>query len=96
MPEDKNQMALHDARFTRGEKVPEAMIYHLGHALPKDVMQAKHNYYLNRDGNDAGRIKRMESWHNWNGKAGDCGDGIVSPVTWELPPIVRKALERTA
>lgn len=96
MPEDKSGHALHNPRTTRAEQVPQAVIYHLGHALPASVMKAKHQYYLDRDGADKGRVKRMTSWHDWNGQTGDCGDGVVAPVTWELPEIVKKALKRMA
>jgi len=74
--------------------VPACTIYHLGHALPTAVMKAKHRFYLERDGNDAQRQRRQTAWHNWDGNLGDCGDGVVSPVAWELPPLVRKAFER--
>ena len=74
-------------------QVPACAIYHFGHALHDDVMRAKHEFYLARDGDDSGRRKRRDAWHTWDGKPGDCGDGIVDPVTWELPGIVRKAVE---
>jgi len=73
------------------EGVPSCIIYHLGHALPKHTMKAKHDFYLKRDGADAGRIKRKDVWHNWNGKTGDFGDGIIEKVNWELPAIIQKA-----
>jgi len=79
-------------------QAPGCVIYHIGHALSDDVMRAKHEFYLARDGDDSGRRKRRDAWHAWDGKPGDCGDGIVDPVTWELPEIVQKALhgiERT-
>ena len=71
--------------------VPECCIYHLGHVMDKQLMKAKHEFYLRRDGNDKGRQKRMTAWHNWNGQTGDCGDGLIKAVDWELPEIVRRA-----
>ena len=75
------------------KQVPQCCIYHLGHCLPSNVMQAKHEFYLNRDGNDLGRQARRDSWHNWKGEIGDCGDGIVEAVEWKVPGIVRRAYE---
>jgi len=75
------------------QMVPKCCIYHLGHALPMEVMEAKHQFYLNRDGKDDGRRQRMASWHNWKDKVGECGDGIVERVTWKLPGIVQRAFE---
>jgi hypothetical protein len=75
------------------DKVPSCQIYHLGHVLPAEVMRAKHKFYRRRDGDDTGRKKREAAWHNWNGKLGDCGDGIVRAVNWELPDIVRRGVE---
>lgn len=71
---------------------PETAIYHLGHAQSKAVMEAKHNFYLSRDGNDAKRKLRKAAWHDWGGEAGECADGIVCPVDWELPEIVRRGV----
>jgi len=65
-------------------------IHHVGHCLSREVMEAKHTYYKNRDG---APDTRREAWHNWNGKLGECGDGIVSKVFWELPQLVRDAAE---
>ena len=73
--------------------MPECIIYHLGHCLPNEVMEAKHDFYLSRDGSDAGRILRKTAWHDWNGKTGDCNDGIVANVDWELPEIVQRAFD---
>jgi glycosyltransferase involved in cell wall biosynthesis len=74
-------------------KVPGCQIYHLGHVLPKQVMEAKHKFYRRRDGDDANRKKRQAAWHEWDGKCGDCGDGIVKAVNWKLPDIVRRGVE---
>ena len=76
------------------EACPECCIYHLGHVLPPDLMRAKHKFYRTRDGDDPGRRKREEAWHNWNGEEGDCGDGIVKRVAWDVPELVRKAWEK--
>lgn len=90
---DKARSRLCSAHHTKlaVEKVPETCIYHLGHVLPPDLMTAKHQYYLQRDGTDDGRIKRMKAWHGWDGKTGDCGDGVVMRVNWPLPELVKQA-----
>jgi len=74
------------------EAVPGCEIYHLGHALPEDLMARKHQFYQERDGAPA---KRHEAWHKWKGKLGLCPDGKVQEVTWELPNIVKAALPST-
>ena len=81
---------------TVAQQVPECMIYHFGHALPKKVMSAKHAFYLKRDSGDAGRRMREAAWHEWDGEEGDCSDGIVERVTWELPDIVKRAARSAA
>ena len=68
-----------------------ACIYHLGHALPAELMAAKHSFYERRDGADPGRVERRKVWAEWDGKVGRMPDGIIEPVTWELPEIVQKA-----
>ncbi len=93
-PADRAGSALTDRSLERPNQVPACAIYHLGHALGAAVMQAKHDFYIARDGDDPGRQKRMAAWHDWDGKPGDCGDGIVDRVTWEVPEIVRRAVER--
>ncbi len=93
---DANDQPLHIIGPEAAEKVPECVIYHLGHALPKAVMEAKHDFYLSRDGVDERRVKRKKAWHDWNGQPGDCGDGIVEPVDWSVPDIVKRAYERIA
>lgn len=75
---------------------PESMIYHLGHALPTATMRAKHAFYRNRDGDNPGRRARERVWHEWAGKVGDCGDGIIAKVDWELPGIVQRGMEAIA
>ena len=55
-------------------------------------MRAKHKFYRNRDGDDEVRRQRERSWHEWNGKLGDCGDGVVKKVSWDVPDIVRRAV----
>jgi len=72
------------------EALPGSWIAHLGHSLPREVMEAKHKFYRSRDGDDAGRKRRQEAWHNWAGKTGDVGDGVVAKVDWELPDIVQR------
>lgn len=92
IPANRDGHFIHNRDNTFAERCPEAVIYHLGHALPEAIMRAKHEFYLKRDGDDKGRRQRMAAWHNWSGEAGDCGDGMVSEVDWKLPSIVKKAL----
>jgi len=73
---------------------PECVIYHLGHTLAAERMAQKHDYYLQRDGKGAGRVRRKAAWHQWNGKTGEQGDGIIRKVDWELPPLVKQAFGR--
>ena len=75
------------------EAVPGAMIYHLGHAMPSEMMAAKHLFYERRDGADDGRVARRKAWADWHGQCGDIGDGIVKPVRRKLPHLVLKAFE---
>ncbi len=91
---DDNPLHLRDKDIASGS--PESIIYHLGHALPPVVMTAKHEFYLKRDGDDAGRRGRRDCWTDWDGKAGDCGDGIVEKVDWELPEIVQRGFKSVA
>lgn len=72
---------------------PNTFIYHMGHCFNKEIMTAKHDFYLTRDGADPARQKRKTSWHNWNGEVGDCGDGIIRRVDWEVPEIVQRAFK---
>ncbi|RKZ99104.1 MAG: hypothetical protein DRQ46_00310 [Gammaproteobacteria bacterium] len=88
---DANHKRLHSIREKEALLIPEARIYHLGHCLPKQIMQAKHDFYLKRDGDDNARNERMAAWHNWDGEIGDCGDGILSAVDWDVPEIVKRA-----
>jgi len=76
------------------KEMPDCLIYHVGHALSPAVMKAKHEFYRNRDGDTPGRKKRQSAWHKWNGKEGDCGDGIIARVDWDIPEIVTRAIER--
>jgi len=75
---------------------PLCVIYHLGHMLSKATMQAKHDFYLKRDGVDKGRKARKKIWHNWKGKTGNIGDGIVEEVKWDLPAIVSRGCKALA
>jgi len=86
---NNDQMHIVDAGAAR--RVPSAMIYHFGHMLPREVMAAKHQFYIDRDGNDSGRRQRRTAWHEWRGELGDQGDGLISAVTWPLPEIVQRA-----
>lgn len=73
--------------------IPGCYIYHLGHALSKEVMEKKHSFYLDRDGHDKSRQQRQDAWHNWDGSLGKCGDGIIEFVTWEKPKIIERAFQ---
>ena len=73
---------------------PDTCIYHLGHVLAPDIMDSKHNFYLQRDGRNPERMRRKDAWHNWNGKLGECGDGTIKKVHWEIPEIVKRAFEK--
>ncbi len=75
-----------------GRLCPGAVIYHLGHALPDELMQAKHGFYERRDGADKGRVLRRKVWDTWKGEVGETEDGIIERVTWKLPAQVKKAL----
>jgi len=76
----------------RAQLLPEVVIYHLGHAMDKPLMQRKHAFYQSRDHAPA---SREIAWNRWSGKLGECGDGIIKKVDWELPDIVKRALKRT-
>ncbi len=92
---DQNNKSLHRRTDLKTiEEHPGATIYHLGHALKKETMQAKHEFYRRRDGDNPGRKLREDVWHRWKGKIGDIGDGIVEKVDWELPDIVKRAMKR--
>lgn len=91
---DQNNKTMHRMDLEVIKTMSDTMIYHLGHALPKRIMQAKHEFYRRRDGDNSGRRKREDVWHGWKGKLGDCGDGIIEKVDWELPDIVKRAMKR--
>ena len=76
------------------EAVPQCCIYHLGHVLDPVMMKAKHDFYIARDGAGAGRVQRAAAWSNWKGELGDCGDGLIRQVFWEVPELVRSAYAR--
>jgi len=78
----------------RKEDKGDCFIYHLGHALEAELMKAKHDFYLKRDGSDKGRRDRKKAWASWEGKTGDQGDGIIHEVDWELPDIVKRAFNK--
>ena len=91
-----NDKVLHCIHKIAGNTVPEAIIYHLGHSMPEKIMQAKHEFYRKRDGDDSGRKKREQVWHSWDGETGDCVDGIIKKVDWEVPDIVLRGLKNMA
>jgi len=91
---DQNSKTLHRMDVETIEAMSGTTIYHLGHALPKRIMQAKHEFYRRRDGDNPGRRMRENVWHGWKGKLGDVGDGIVEKIDWELPDIVKRAMKR--
>lgn len=67
-----------------------AVIYHLGAAMPKQLMKVKHDFYCQRDGRDKLRVNAHNSWWYWAGQPGECGDGVVKQVTWQLPELVER------
>jgi len=80
-----------DTNRAGAARVPETVIYHLGHAMPRDVMQAKWGLYAARDGrgvNDA----RAE-WEAFENRPGPCAGGAVERVTWTVPELVRRAAD---
>lgn len=79
------------SKQNQADALPDCYIAHLGHSLPKEVMEAKHKFYRTRDGDDDQRRNRQNVWHNWSGQTGDIGDGRVEAVTWLLPDIVTRA-----
>ena len=93
LPRDAADNPLHIRDGLAATQVPECVIYHLGHALPKEIMARKHQFYLDRDGANEGRKNRRRVWEKWNGKTGDIGDGIVQKVNWKLPEIVTRAMK---
>jgi len=79
----------------REAAAPGCVIYHLGHCVPRAVMDAKHEFYIARDAKDlihGAEVKRREAWRDWGGGLGPCGDGVVAKVGWKLPEIVQRAL----
>ncbi|HUT23096.1 MAG TPA: hypothetical protein VM492_02000, partial [Sumerlaeia bacterium] len=77
-------------------RTPGTVCYHFGHALPEEYMRAKHEFYIARDGQgNAARIAALKGrgrmWHDWNGRLGPLGDGIIGEVDWELPEAVKAA-----
>jgi hypothetical protein len=78
--------------YDRAIKNPGAgVIYHLGHMLPKKIMDAKHQLYTARDGGKA--PERQAAWNVWNGETGNTKDGFVDTVNWKLPKIVQQAIK---
>jgi hypothetical protein len=88
-----SSLSSYEASVRAVKACPTTIIYHLGHVLTPEMMQAKHDFYLARDGADAGRIARKNIWHNWKGELGDCGDGFIHKVTHELPDVVLEAFD---
>jgi len=86
-PTDASNHVLHSCALTGPEEQPLTVMYHLGHALPMSLMVAKHAFYCRRDGEDPNRTKAHKAWWDWinHPDLGDCGDGIVAKVDWELP-----------
>ncbi|MCK5607728.1 glycosyltransferase [Candidatus Pacearchaeota archaeon] len=91
---DDNPLSSRKSTSEAVKACPQTCIYHLGHVLNPALMKAKHEFYLKRDGTGPGRVKRMEAWHNWNGKLGDQGDGLIKKVDWEIPELVKQAFAR--
>ena len=63
------------------------VLYHLGHALNRDFMKQKKQFYAEIEGQG----RQRDAWLKWKGIAGQCDDGLVEEVTWELPPLVQQA-----
>ena len=92
-PDDASGQKIHDpaANKRAQAETPGSCIYHLGHVLPAGMMYAKHSFYEQRDKAVA---NRRAAWKDWDGKLGECGDGDIRAVDWELPPLVMQAFER--
>lgn len=93
---DPNDVSLCDWKTTESlvRECPEVRIHHLGHVLPPDLMERKHDFYLDRDGRDPGRVARKKVWHSWDGSLGPSGDGVVHAVDFPVPELVRRAYKR--
>jgi len=93
-PTDAGGHSLHSRLLTGPEEQPLTIMYHLGHALPGTLMVAKHAFYCRRDG--AAHTDFRRAWWDWlkNPVLGDCGDGVVAQVDWELPPLVHEAFDQ--
>ena len=87
-PTDVNGRLVYPGDGKAAERVPEAAIYHLGHALPPWLASEKFAFYRDRDGQP---ITHEVMWMRWNGALGQCGDGVVEEVHWGLPDIVARA-----
>ena len=88
MPKDVPSFVEHNHRVAAEN--PGTVIWHLGHALPRAWAERKLRFYEDRDG--APDI-RKRAWLDWNGSLGDCGDGIVRAVDFDVPAIVRRAFD---
>jgi len=86
---DANETNLNNHTIVPTKKIPQCMIYHLGHALPKKLMKVKHQFYINRD--KGTHDKCADCWHTWKGQLGKIFDGVVDNVHWKLPQIVERA-----
>jgi glycosyltransferase involved in cell wall biosynthesis len=67
----------------------KCVLYHLGHALPRDFMEQKKSFYAEIEG----QAKEKTAWMNWDGKIGNTPEGIVKRVDWALPDIVTRAFD---
>lgn len=77
-----------DQNMKTAEAVPECRIWHLGHALPPEIMREKHKFYRQRDGAPG---RRERAWHNWNGGTGGFADGVIAGIKQDVPDVVVKA-----
>jgi len=68
------------------------VLYHLGHALQRPFMEHKKRFYAEVEGQG----RQQDAWLKWKGQAGQCEDGLVEGVTWELPPLVQQAFQNIA
>lgn len=79
-------------RYTVSVLLDRCVLYHLGHALGRRRMTVKKKFYAEVEGQEP----QQDAWMKWEGKLGDCGDGHVERVTWQVPDIVQQAFASIA
>jgi len=90
-PVDSHNQSLKKDIKVSAERVPECVVYHLGHLKTKAMLH-KNQFYLNRDGETQENLMRKMVWETWGGDECTTPDGRVERISWELPDIVKKAL----